>query len=146
MLEMIGVVIAITFVLMFIASIINAGKEKQAKSSMAVKATVKSVMPGKDNYTMNVVFEKESGARVNLSVPKSKCTFVAGDTGMLKEANNTFGSFIKSAKLNENAVSALHQSSSMAFDDLEKLARLKEQEVITEEEFNKMKTELLEKL
>ncbi len=50
MLEMIGIVIAITFVLMFIASIINAGKEKQAKSSMAVKATVKSVMPGKDNY------------------------------------------------------------------------------------------------
>lgn len=95
MLEMVGIVMAITFGLIIIVSIINAGKEKQAKASMAVKATVKSVMPGKDNYTMNVVFERESGVRVNLSVPKSKCTFVAGDTGLLKEANNTFGSFTK---------------------------------------------------
>ena len=38
------------------------------------------------------------------------------------------------------------RTSSSAYDDLEKLAKLKEQGVLSEEEFNKLKAECLEKL
>ena len=38
------------------------------------------------------------------------------------------------------------QSSSSTYDDLEKLAKLKEQGVLTEEEYNKLRSELVAKL
>ncbi|MBP3631314.1 MAG: hypothetical protein J6J23_07560 [Clostridia bacterium] len=68
--------------------------KNSANSALAVKATVIKIQPG-SNGDSQVIFEKENGERVNLAVPNSKCIFVEGEVGMLKEAVNTFGSFTK---------------------------------------------------
>ena len=53
------------------------------------------------------------------------------------------GIIIVAVRPNENKAVPVQQSSGSAYDDLEKLAKLKEQGAITEEEFNKLKTECL---
>ena len=52
---------------------------------------------------------------------------------------------IAATKPNQNTIVA-QQPVSNAFDDLEKLAKLKEQGVLTESEFNKMKADILAKM
>lgn len=67
-----------------------------AKADQAVpqRATVIRIMPGENSS--QVLFEKENGDKVNLSVPVTSCTFVEGDTGMLKADAGVFRSFTKS--------------------------------------------------
>lgn len=80
---------------LFVLICISKGVAKNsATSALAVKATVIKIQPGSDGNSQ-VIFEKENGERVNLAVPNSKCIFVEGEVGMLKEAANTFGSFTK---------------------------------------------------
>lgn len=67
--------------------------KQSADDSAAEIATVIRILPGENSS--QVLFEKENGERVNLSVPQEKCVFLEGETGWLKEAANTFSSFTK---------------------------------------------------
>ncbi len=84
-----GFVLALA--LFSILALMKEKNKKNATDAVPVKATVVRIMPGENNA--QVLFEKENGDKINLSVPLSECIFVEGDTGWLKEAENDFGSF-----------------------------------------------------
>lgn len=77
----------------------EAKKTADASRSTPEKATVKKVMAG-ENGTSQVVFEKLNGERVNLVVPH--CTFLEGETGMLKYSGTTFDSFSIDSSISSN--------------------------------------------
>lgn len=53
---------------------------------------------------------------------------------------------IAATKPNKNTVEVSQQRNSSAFDDLEKIAKLKEQGIISEEEYTKLKAECLNRM